>query len=133
MAEEAEERIESGPVSPKQAREFVAAGRVAVLDIRSEDQWNAVGNIPGAVHVPDGDDLDSRLGDLPERDALLVVCADGERSAEVAERLAGDDRTAISIEGGIDAWRDENLPLQPSEDPTLPGEPGSIEEETSSG
>jgi rhodanese-related sulfurtransferase len=133
MAEDAEEQIESGPVSPKQARELVAAGRVAVLDIRSEDEWNAIGNIPGAVHAPDGNDLDSRLGDLPERDALLVVCTDGERSAEVAERLGEEDRTAISIEGGMDAWRDENLPLQPSEDPALPSEPGSIEDETSSG
>jgi rhodanese-related sulfurtransferase len=133
MGNGAQDEIEDGPVSAKRARELVAGGRVAVLDIRSEEEWSTVGNIPGAVHVPEANDLESRLPDLPERDALLVVCRDGEHSAEVAERLGEGDRRAISIEGGMDAWRDDNLPLQPSEDPTLPSEPGSVEDEISSG
>src|ERR671910_1150143 len=132
MSAERDEQIEEGPVSAKRARELVAGGRVAVIDIRSEEEWSGVGNMPGAVHVPDADELDSRLGDLPDREALLVVCTDGERSADVAERLTGQDRRAISIEGGMAAWRDNNLPLQPSEDPTLPSEPGSAEDEISS-
>ena len=132
MNAERDEQIEEGPVSAKRARELVAGGRVAVIDIRSEEEWSSVGNMPGAVHVPDADELDSRLEDLPDREALLVVCTDGERSAEVAERLTGQDRRAISIEGRMAAWRDDNLPLQPSEDPTLPSEPGSAEDEISS-
>ena len=35
------------------------------------------------------------------RDAVLVVCADGERSAEVAEQLRGDGVDATSLEGGL--------------------------------
>jgi rhodanese-related sulfurtransferase len=130
MGDERSDEIEDGPVGPQRARELVAGGRVAVLDVRSEEQWNAVGNMPGAVHVPDATDVESRLDDLPEREAVLVVCTDGERSAELAERLGGQDRKAVSIEGGMEAWRDAGNPLQPSEDPTLPSEPGSVEDET---
>ncbi|HYU60939.1 MAG TPA: rhodanese-like domain-containing protein [Solirubrobacterales bacterium] len=119
-------------VSARQARELIAAGDATVIDISSDEQWGRIGNIAGALRVAE-DDVDSRLDEVRDDTRVIVVCGDGERSAEVAERLRERDIDAVSIEGGMAAWADDKLPLQPSEDPTLPGESGSIEDEVATG
>jgi rhodanese-related sulfurtransferase len=48
---------------------------------------------------------------------VIVACEDGSHSAEVAERIAGDGREAVSLEGGMASWRSDDQPMQPSEDP----------------
>ena len=54
---------------------------------------------------------------------MLVVCADGERSAEVAEELRGDGVEATSIEGGFSSWTGEHLPTAPTPDEEYEGPP----------
>jgi rhodanese-related sulfurtransferase len=117
-------------VSAKQARELVAGGDATVIDISTDEEWSRIGNIAGALRVSE-DDVESRLDEVREDTRVLVVCGDGERSAKVAEQLRERDLDAISIDGGMLAWEDERLPLQPSEDPALPSDPGSVEDEIS--
>ena len=125
----ANEQAAETTIAPSEARKLIGAGGAAVLDLSSDEEWERVGNIPGAVRIPE-DDVESRLDDLPDRDKVLVVCPDGQRSAEVAERLRERGVEAVSLDGGMQAWQDDQLPLQPSEDPTLPGDPGSVEGES---
>jgi rhodanese-related sulfurtransferase len=109
-------------VSAQRARVLIAGGEAKVIDIRSVEEWRAVGNIPGARRVPE-DELDSRLDEIPKDQQLIVVCGDGGRSADVAAQLRDRGYDAASIEGGMEAWEDENQPLQPSEDPDIPARP----------
>jgi rhodanese-related sulfurtransferase len=110
---------EEETLTAERARVLIAGGDANVLDIRSEEEWRTVGNIPGAMHVPD-DKLESRLDEVPKDERLVVVCRDGNRSADVAGQLRERDYEAASIEGGMEAWEDEGYPMQPSEDPDLP-------------
>jgi hydroxyacylglutathione hydrolase len=106
---EMEEQLE-----PDQARELIASNEVMVLDIRGDDKWREK-RIAGARQV-DADAIDSALEDLEEDRAVLIVCEDGKRSAELAAKLREDGRDAACIEGGIDAWESEKLAMQPSDD-----------------
>jgi rhodanese-related sulfurtransferase len=106
---ELEEQLE-----PEQARELIAANEVAVLDIRDDEQWREK-RIAGARQV-NADAIDEALADVDEDGAVLIVCADGERSAELAAKLREDGRDAACIEGGIDAWEKKKLAMQPSDD-----------------
>lgn len=101
-------------VEPERARELIAADEVTVLDIRDDEQWREK-RIAGSRQV-DGDQIDSALEDIDGDRAVLIVCGDGKRSAELADKLRDDGRDAACIEGGIDAWESEKLAMQPSDD-----------------
>ena len=119
---------------PKDARSAVASREVFVLDVRDADEWNDDSErIPGSVHIA-ADEIDSRLDDLPSDQKILVVCPDGERSAEVAERIDGDGREVVILEGGVAQWKKDHLMTQPSPDAAPPkGEDDPPHEEPEDG
>jgi rhodanese-related sulfurtransferase len=114
-------------VDPEEARELIAGGRVRVIDVRSADEF-AEERISGSVHA-EPDELEGGVGaDRAGRDSVLVVCADGEESAELAESLRSGGTDATSIEGGFPAWVNDGQPTAPGRDEeydgpavTLPG------------
>src|SRR5688500_8339852 len=109
-------------LSAEEAREAVASNEVEVIDLRDAEAW-APANIPGSRRA--GDDLEETLEGIDSDRKLLIVCADGERSAEVAEELNHGDREAVSLEGGIGAWESQGLRTSPSEDYVPP--PSEVE------
>jgi len=102
-------------LDPEQARELIASNQATAIDIRDDDEWRDK-RVPGARHTSE-EELESALEQVDEEQIVLVVCADGSRSAEVAEKLRDDGRQAACIDGGMDAWEKEKFPLQPSDDP----------------
>ena len=98
-------------LSAKDAREVIASDGGRALDIRDDEEWDE-GRIPGAVHLAE-EVVVERLEEFPEDTAIVVVCADGERSAKLAARLREEGQQAASIEGGMEAWEGEGLPMQP--------------------
>ena len=90
-------------VDADDARVLIAGGRVRVIDIRDAESF-AEDRISGAVHVDEADLEGGVEPDRAGRDAVLVVCEDGERSAEVAASLREDGTEATSIDGGFEAW-----------------------------
>ena len=116
-------------VDLEEARRLIASNEVDVIDLRDEDGW-VEGHIPGAHRA--ADDLDAKLEAIAEDRRLLIVCADGEESAQRARELDEGDRDAISLEGGMDAWLSGGLPSQPSGDyepGPVPVKPGDQDEE----
>ena len=109
MAEELNEET----VEPKRARELIAREGGQLLDLRGDDEW-VEARIAGAVR-PEGDDLDATLESLDEDRPLLVICSDGERSAEVAGELRERGFQAASIKGGMKGWTGDSLPFLPRE------------------
>lgn len=82
---------------------------VRLLDVREDDEWQA-GHAPGAVHIPLGE-LPSRLDELPESDALYVVCRSGGRSARATAFLNANGWDAVNVDGGMRSWHAEGRDL----------------------
>ncbi len=104
------ERLEE-TLSAEDARVVIASGDASVVDIRGDEEWEQ-GRIAGAEHHTE-EVVIERLAEFPDDNAIVVVCADGERSAKLAARLREEGREAASINGGMEAWLNEDLPLQP--------------------
>lgn len=112
-------------VDAEQARELIAGGKVRVIDIRSEEDF-AEERMSNAIRS-DPDEIDSAIEDRETgREAVLVVCADGSKSGEVAEQLRSDGVDATSIDGGFEAWRSDGLPTAPGTDEEYEGPPVKI-------
>jgi rhodanese-related sulfurtransferase len=102
-----------------------------ILDIRPDEEWRKVGNIPGAISASEDDAAEVAAEQIDEERTVIVVCEDGERSARVAEQLRESGRDAVALDGGMTAWSGAGMPMQPTEDPALASDPGSVEDEVS--
>ena len=58
------------------------------------------------------DQLESRLGELPEHEELFVVCRTGIRATIAAASLARAGLRARVLDGGMLAWRRAHLPVR---------------------
>jgi rhodanese-related sulfurtransferase len=107
----AEAQSQTETITAKDARELIAGSeRVLVLDLRDEEEFGE-GHIPGARNVPGGD-ADALPDELPEAEKVLL-CGD---HPELASALAERGLEVVVLEGGIEDWRGEKLPEQPSTD-----------------
>jgi len=119
-------------VDAEGARALIAGGKVRVIDVRNADDF-ADERITGSVHC-DPDEIEKEIDrdDPGGRDAVLIVCGDGSRSAELAEELRGGDRQVTSIDGGFDAWVGDHLPTAPNPDEEYEGpkttQPGAVQQ-----
>lgn len=119
---------ETETIEPKEAREPIAAGELYVVDVRSAEMWvEDSERLPGAVHIP-GEELDSRLDELPDDTKILLVTPDGEGCEGVAEKIEG--REVAILAGGVEAWRSDRLMTQPSPDADPPKGEGEEPVET---
>lgn len=82
---------------------------VFVLDVRTVEEWNDF-HVPGTTLIP-LDELESRLGEVPADRQILVVCNSGNRSQVGRDILLQAGFDAVSMEGGLKAWRDSGYPV----------------------
>jgi rhodanese-related sulfurtransferase len=108
-----ESELKEEALDPKRARELIASEGVQALDLREEDDF-ADAHIAGAVRA-DADEIDAAIESLDEDRPVVVVCADGERSPEVAADLRERGYQAAVVKGGMKAWTGDDLPVQPRE------------------
>ena len=80
-----------------------------VLDVREQFEWDA-GHIDGALHIP-MNEIPGRLEEIPKEQKVIVVCHLGQRSAHVAQFLAQQGYSVENLDGGLEAWSAEGLPL----------------------
>ena len=101
-------------VTPAEAAALLADDTATVIwDIRRPDEF-AVSHLPDARHVPP-DTADAALKQLlPDpNQTILVYCAVGYRSAQMARRLQALGHTnVLNLEGAIFAWAEADLPLE---------------------
>jgi rhodanese-related sulfurtransferase len=93
---------------------------VAIVDLREQSERDRHGVIPGSLHAPypglrDHIGSGGMLRQLAAASGMRIVfyCAFGERSAMAVQ--AGQDagiKTVCHIQGGIDAWKKANGPLE---------------------
>ncbi|HEX6822062.1 MAG TPA: rhodanese-like domain-containing protein [Candidatus Sulfotelmatobacter sp.] len=97
-------------ISAQELEQRLGAGKVQVLDVRREPEWDA-GHLEGATWWP----LDNFRVSPPEIDhevPLAVHCKGGYRSMIAASLLQrAGFRNVINLIGGFDAWQQARLPF----------------------
>lgn len=104
LVEQSRARIREMDVSEYAAR--VAAGeRLQLVDVREDREWQA-GHAAGARHLGRGVIERDIVGQIPDKDAPLVLyCGGGFRSAMAADNLQQMGyRNVWSLAGGWKAW-----------------------------
>ncbi|WP_226353695.1 rhodanese-like domain-containing protein [Pseudonocardia sp. ICBG601] len=97
----------TGPVPAVSVADLPAGA--TILDVRENDEWTA-GHAPDAQHLPMSE-LTGRLDELPDADPIYVVCRSGGRSARVTAYLTQQGRSAVNVDGGMQAWQAQGRPL----------------------
>jgi rhodanese-related sulfurtransferase len=103
----------------KRARELIATDGAQALDVRGEEDY-ADGHIAGALRVEE-DELEGALESLSQAQPVIVVCADGKHSPEIASSLRERGFQTAVIKGGMKSWNGDGLPTQPREDEEFEG------------
>jgi rhodanese-related sulfurtransferase len=98
-------------ISAAQARDLlVAEPDIFLLDVRTPEEYQQI-RLDGARLVPI-DQLLNRIGELPKDRSILVYCAVGSRSSQVANYLARLGYPAVyNLYGGIYAWQLRGYPI----------------------
>jgi rhodanese-related sulfurtransferase len=100
-------------LDPKRVKELVESGDAQLVDVRETYEWEA-GRIAGAVHI-EMERLAGRSDEIGKEKPVIFQCRLGARSglATQAFRAAGYD--AYNMTGGIKAWAEAGLPLEPED------------------
>jgi rhodanese-related sulfurtransferase len=109
-------------VAPAEAKQIIDSGS-QLIDVRTDTEYEA-GHIPGARHIPLADVQRESAG-LDKGQPVILYCRSGNRSGPAAEAFAASGWDAHSIEGGLIAWHEAGLALEPedgsvSENPNMP-------------
>jgi rhodanese-related sulfurtransferase len=109
--EAAEASADSHHLSPERVAEMLASGDVQLIDVREPYEWEA-GRVANARHIL-FDQLPA-LAETIDRDRPVVfVCRGGSRSGMAADAFRQSGFDAHNMEGGLRAWADRGLPVEP--------------------
>jgi rhodanese-related sulfurtransferase len=86
-----------------------------LIDARSAESY-ARGHVPGAVNIPHGKIIASRMAFYPPQTLFVVYCAGPHcnGAARAAIRLADLGRPVKLMVGGVTGWLDEGFALETS-------------------
>jgi hydroxyacylglutathione hydrolase len=95
--------------------EHQTSQRPIILDVRSAPEWSQ-DHLKGAIHIP-LPQLLRRIGELPRKTPLTVLCESGYRSSIAASLLEsrGFDRLS-NVMGGMHAVRHEPRSVKERQD-----------------
>jgi len=97
-----------GLVSVRQANAAASAGTKRILDVRAPSEFNDF-HLPGSINIP-APDLRSRYGELDPREAFLIFCSTGQRSALAGSILLSRGFTDVScVAGGMRGFQAASL------------------------
>jgi len=110
-------------LAPRRAAELIESGEVELIDVRHAYEWDA-GRIEGARHI-EVNDLTREAETIARDRPVVFYCRSGSRSALAAAafRQAGWD--AYNLAGGLRAWVEGGLPLEPPDGEVVETQPGS--------
>jgi rhodanese-related sulfurtransferase len=89
------------------------AGEAEVIDVRRPYEWEA-GRIAGARHV-EMNDLTASADTIARDRPVVFYCRGGSRSGMAAEAFREAGYDAYNMEGGLLAWAERGLPLDPAD------------------
>ena len=86
-------------------------GNAVFLDVREPYEWEA-GHIAGANHI-ELEHLAARSGEIDKGKPVIFQCRIGRRSAMATEAFRSSGYDAYNLAGGIQAWVENGLPIEP--------------------
>ncbi len=100
-----------GAIRPEELVQLLKAGRVSVVDTREAAVFNRA-HLPTAVNLP-GEEIETRLAELHMLPATPVLyCRSGDRSKDLAAKLAEQGLAVAFLEGGVLAWEASGQKLE---------------------
>jgi rhodanese-related sulfurtransferase len=104
-------------ISPEQAQELLAEG-AQLIDVREAYEHDA-GRIAGGRHI-EFDRLTAEAESIDRDRPVLFYCRVGNRSAVAAEAFRAAGYQASNLAGGLVAWVESGLPLEPEDGEVAP-------------
>jgi hydroxyacylglutathione hydrolase/adenylyltransferase/sulfurtransferase len=101
----------SHELPPERVKELLDGGEITLVDVREQYEWDA-GRIPGARHI-ELERVAGRAEELPREKPVVFQCRLGARSAMVTEAFRASGYEAYNLTGGINAWVESGLPIEP--------------------
>lgn len=98
-------------LAPRRVAELLEAGEAQLVDVREPEEHEA-GHIAGAVHLPLAE-LAGAASSLDSSRPVVFYCRVGERSGMAAEAFDASGWDAHNLAGGLVAWAEAGLPLEP--------------------
>jgi rhodanese-related sulfurtransferase len=99
-------------VGPREADEMLRSGEAVLVDVREPHEWEA-GRVAGAKHI-ELERLAARADEIPRDKRVIFQCRLGVRSAMATQAFRSEGYDAWSMAGGILAWDEAGLPLEPA-------------------
>jgi rhodanese-related sulfurtransferase len=98
-------------LAPARVAEMIDAGDVQLVDVR-EGYEHEAGHIPGSRHI-DLQELKDQAETLDRSKAVVFYCRSGDRSSMPAEAFRNSGWDAHNMAGGLTAWSEAGLPIEP--------------------
>lgn len=99
-----------GAIKPAELAVLIKEGSAIPVDTRDAAAYGRA-RVPGAKHFPI-EEIETRLAELHMLSARPVVyCRSGDKTKELAGRLAEQGMPVAYLEGGLLAWEAEGLPV----------------------
>jgi hydroxyacylglutathione hydrolase/adenylyltransferase/sulfurtransferase len=100
-------------VDPERAQALIDAGDVQLVDVREPYEVEA-GRLAGSRHI-ELERLASQAETLDRDRPVLFYCRLGSRSGMAANAFRRAGFEAFSLTGGLTAWHERGLPLEPED------------------
>jgi rhodanese-related sulfurtransferase len=98
---------------PERAAELVREGDAQLVDVRENFEHEA-GRIAGARHI-EMDQLPAEAATIYRDRPVVFYCRSGGRSAVAVEAFRGAGYEAFNLSGGLLAWVERGLPIEPDD------------------
>lgn len=98
-----------------EAKKLIDSGKVVLIDVREQDEWDNHGHIPGARRISVNDIISMKaVKDIPMGKPVIFQCSVGVRSALAAELAAavGHPGPLYNMEGGFETWEAAGYPVK---------------------
>ncbi len=99
--------------SPEKFSTAIQADNIQLLDVRTADEYKS-GHIKNALQANwlNRAEFDDRTSHLDKQKPIFIYCLSGGRSGAAAQALTTLGYTVTNLEGGINAWKRQNMPLE---------------------
>ena len=98
-------------LEPKRVAEMLESGEAQFVDVREQYEYDA-GRIAGVVHI-ELEHLAGRAEEIDKDRPVVFLCRMGRRSALATQAFGASGYDAYNLSGGLQAWEEAGLPLEP--------------------
>jgi rhodanese-related sulfurtransferase len=99
-------------ISVADAAAKLAAGDIQLVDVRTQAEWDGA-RLDGARHIA-LEVLAGKAAEIEKDKPVFFYCYSGARSGMAAEAFATGGYDAYNVVGGIKAWDEAGLPVEPA-------------------